>query len=92
LISCFFITPNAEQPYASIPSDQVCICNLLKRLMNSFCPIFTIQLQGSDFEAGEDSEECEMPLLFWPPPPQTSVSEPLNWDPSGASLSSPTLL
>ena len=51
-----------------------------------------LQLQGSDSEAGEDSEEYEMPLLFWPPSPQTSVSEPLNWDPSGVSLSFPTLL
>ena len=60
---------------------------LVKEILDPF-----LQLQGSDSEAGEDSEEYEMPLLFWPPSPQTSVSEPLNWDPSGASLSFPTLL
>jgi hypothetical protein len=61
-------------------------------LANEILFVPFLQLQGSDSEAGEDSEECEMPLLFWPPSSQTSVSEPLNWDPSGASLPFPTLL
>jgi hypothetical protein len=59
-------------------------------LVNEILFVPFLQLQGSDSEAGEDSEECEMPLLFWPPSSQTSVSEPLNWDPSGASLQFPT--
>ncbi len=48
---------------------------------------FLRQIQDSESEAGEGSEEDVLPLLFWPPAPQATVSEPLNWDPSGVSIS-----